>query len=164
MKKKIIFWAKLIILIIISVFFYFYFKQITYNQNIKKASSPNQSEWFTEIEIANTPISREKGLMNRSSLCKSCGMIFIFDKSQPLNFWMKNTQIPLDMIFVNEKNRVVSIHENTIPFQTSPTYSSQSEARYVIETNAYFTKEHGIAIGSTIDIEKLISSSVSYKN
>lgn len=160
MKKKVVFCNVLAILLLISGFYYLYFKQIAYTKN---EVFSNQSDWFKELEIANTPQTREKGLMNRSSLCKSCGMIFVFDKSQPLSFWMKNTQIPLDIVFINEKNKVVVVHENTIPFQTNPTYSSKSDAKYVIETNAYFAKEHNITVDSIIDIESLISSGISYK-
>jgi uncharacterized membrane protein (UPF0127 family) len=127
----------------------------------KVASEPKNLKTlnFETLEIASTIQKREKGLMNRSTLCKSCAMLFIFDDSQLLSFWMKNTLIPLDIIFLDEQYKITKIHQSTTPLQTSPTYSSEIKSKYVIETNAYFTKENNINVGDLIDIPKLIDSS-----
>src|SRR6056297_767591 len=61
------------------------------------------------VEIADSDKERQKGLMNRTSLCNKCGMLFIFDDERKHSFWMKNTLIPLDIIFINSKLKVVDI-------------------------------------------------------
>jgi uncharacterized protein len=119
---------------------------------------------FDTLEIANTLQEQEQGLMNRTSLCKNCGMLFDFETEKPLSFWMKNTQIPLDIIFIDQNGKIVTIHQNTTPLQTSPTYNSTTAARYVLETNAYFTKENNIQTGNYLNINKLKSMSTQFKN
>ncbi len=64
------------------------------------------------LEIANTPEKRRKGLMNRKSMADNHGMVFIFPDEQVLSFWMSNTLIPLDIIYVSAEGEVVSIHQN----------------------------------------------------
>jgi uncharacterized protein len=163
MKKNTIIWILVICFILTGCFSLIYYIQPTLKQGIA-IKKDIKSIVFERLEIANTPQQREKGLMNRVSLCKSCAMLFIFDSSEVLNFWMKNTQIPLDIVFVDEKNSIIKIHQNTSPLQTSPTYSSQSKAKYVIETNAYFIKENNINVGDTLDMSKLIASGVAFDN
>jgi len=96
-----------------------------------------------DIEIANTEAKREQGLMYRTHMAENHGMLFIFDKDQSLSFWMKNTVIPLDMIFINSKFVIVKIHKNTIPYDESQ-YSSGKPAKYVVEVNAGFADKYGI--------------------
>ncbi len=102
-----------------------------------------------DIEIANTAAKREQGLMYRTYMAENHGMLFIFDKDQSLSFWMKNTVIPLDMIFINSKFVIVKIHKNTIPYDESQ-YSSGKPAKYVVEVNAGFADKYGIKKGDKI--------------
>ena len=67
------------------------------------------------IELADDPKERSLGLMNRKSLPQSAGMLFAYEKPQAVSFWMRNTLIPLDMIFMDATGRVTHIHENAIP-------------------------------------------------
>jgi uncharacterized protein len=172
MNKNVIFWSFgiCIALVVGLIFLPSDYNKINKSKEVAQESKAVVADKglksinFETLEIANTFQQREKGLMNRSSLCPSCGMLFIFDKSQVLDFWMKNTQIPLDIIFFDEQSKIVKIYQNTIPLQTSPTYSSELKAKYVIETNAFFTRENNINIGDTLDISKLISSGTVYKS
>jgi len=100
-------------------------------------------------EIADNPISQAKGLMFRESLKENEGMIFIFSGNEKRTFWMKNTLIPLDIIFVSSDMTIVDIKENFEPCQefSCPSYTSKAGAKYVLEVNAGFVKKHNIKIG-----------------
>lgn len=88
------------------------------------------------IEIADNSLERQKGLMFRENLCTECGMLFIFKEDQPLKFWMKNTPIPLDIIFINSKKEVIGIHHATpCKEEKCEIYSSKEDGKYVLEVN-----------------------------
>lgn len=112
--------------------------------------SPDKREKATiTVEIVADERSRALGLMHRRSLGRQHGMLFIFDRTEIQSFWMKNTFIPLDMIFVNEEGMIVTIHKHTTP-RSQQSYSSAEPALYVVEVNAGFTDEHGIVAGDRI--------------
>lgn len=102
------------------------------------------------LEIAQTVSQRVKGLMNRDSLCPDCGMIFIFENQMPLSFWMKNTHIPLDIIFLDASGKVINIG-NGIP-QSLDQINSLSPAKYVIELNAGTSQKIGLKSGDLISL------------
>lgn len=104
-------------------------------------------------DIADTPYARGKGLMFVQSLPENAGMLFVFENPQDLRFWMKNTLIPLDIIFVSENFTVVNIAENAQPCSGyCPLYYSASPSKYVIETNAGFARKNGIKVGDSVRI------------
>lgn len=105
------------------------------------------------VEIADTPETRQQGLMFRESLEPDEGMLFIFDSEAEQVFWMKNTIIPLDMIFVNGSMEVVSIQE-AVPCREDPCtlYPSGKPAKYVVETNYGFSETNGIEEGTKVRI------------
>jgi len=104
------------------------------------------------VEIAATPERRSLGLMYRKELGANAGMLFIFDRSEPLTFWMKNTVLPLDMIFIGEDKRVVGIVKDAAPFTTTPR-GVAAPSRYVLEVNAGFSDAHGVARGDQVSFE-----------
>lgn len=101
------------------------------------------------IEIADTPEARIKGLMERWSLPELHGMLFIFDSPEVQRFWMHNTPLSLDMIFLDESRRILNIAESTTPM-SKQTYASRGPAKYVVEVRAGFSKRYGIAEGMTV--------------
>jgi uncharacterized protein len=101
------------------------------------------------IEIADDDASSEKGLMYRRSMADSQGMLFVFKESEPRAFWMKNTYIPLDIIFIDEKFSIVSIQKDAVPFSET-SLPSKENAKYVVEVNAGYTENHKIKIGDGI--------------
>ncbi len=103
-----------------------------------------------DIEIADTPRERAQGLMYRRSLPAAAGMLFVFDSCQPRIFWMKNTFISLDLVFVDDAKAIVHIEKNAIPLSEAM-ISSQKAAMYVVEVNAGFCDMHGIVEGDRID-------------
>lgn len=101
------------------------------------------------VEIADTDKERAHGLMNRSELAPDHGMIFIFPNERVQTFWMKNTLIPLDMVFVDRDRRIVGIVESAEP-ETLTERSVGVPSTYVIEVNGGFMREHGIPTGSVV--------------
>jgi len=106
------------------------------------------------IEIAEKPEEREQGLMYRKSMDEFNGMLFIFEKSEPQNFWMKNTIIPLDIIYINENKEIVTIQENTVPYseEAIPSYKN---SMYVVEVNAGFCGKFRIKEKDVISFNKI---------
>jgi len=103
-------------------------------KNIILKSTNNDNISFT-VEIANTPDSRQIGLMCRETLKIEQGMLFIFNDSKIRSFWMKNTLIPLDIIFIDENLNIINIHKNTTPLLENIVYKSDLPAKYVLELN-----------------------------
>lgn len=101
------------------------------------------------IEIAEDDYSRAMGLMHRTSLPETQGMLFIFPEDQPQFFWMKNTPLSLDMIFANSTGKIVHIEKYTTPFSTQ-TYPSVEPAKYVVEVVAGFCDRYEIQPGHLI--------------
>jgi len=101
------------------------------------------------IEIAVTPEARVKGLMERWFLPEHHGMLFIFDAPEIQRFWMHNTPLSLDMIFVDENGRILNLAESTTPM-SKQTYSSRGPAQYVVEVRAGFCRRAGIQEGMSI--------------
>jgi uncharacterized membrane protein (UPF0127 family) len=109
-----------------------------------------------KLEIARTETEREQGLMFRGSLDENSGMLFVFNESKPQTFWMLNTYIPLDVIFLDSNFKVVKIYKNTKPNQTTELYPSTVPVQYAIETNAGWSDKVGLQVGDEIDIPELI--------
>jgi uncharacterized membrane protein (UPF0127 family) len=108
---------------------------------------------MVEAELATTVETRTRGLMERPALPANQGMLFIFEASQPLSFWMFNTRIPLDIIFADERRRIIAIHAAVPPCQPPrrcPTYSSNGPAQFVLEVNGGTTAKTGISIGDEL--------------
>jgi uncharacterized membrane protein (UPF0127 family) len=98
------------------------------------------------LEIAETERDREIGLMNRRSLAPDAGMLFDFHTEQPVAFWMENTYIPLDMVFMAADGTVRSIHADAIPMDETP-IPSGSPVRFVLEIAGGRAAEIGLRVG-----------------
>lgn len=109
-----------------------------------------------DLEVAATPEQQALGLMHRADLGENRGMLFPFDPPRKAAFWMKNTLMPLDIVFMNGQN-VVTIHENVPPceVQPCPTYPSAGPVNQVIELEAGQAKKLGIQEGDRIDVQFL---------
>jgi len=107
-----------------------------------------------DIEIPSTREERTRGLMYRRSMADTEGMLFVHDISKGIFFWMKNTYIPLDMIFANKGMRIIQIEKNTTPLSEEPIFVPR-ETQYTIEVNAGFCDRHGIQPGDSIQVRKI---------
>ena len=103
------------------------------------------------VEIAETKDERSRGLMFREALDPHAGMLFIFPDQDLRIFWMKNTKIPLDLIFMDDNKRIVHIHHNATPMSEA-NISSRVPARYVLEVNAGMANKCGLARGDKVKI------------
>ena len=109
------------------------------------------------VEVADTPDTQTRGLMYRAHLGPDDGMIFLFDREQNHSFWMKNTPLPLDMIFISREGRVVGIHPNAEPFSLKP-IEVGTPSRAVLEVNAGFAAAHGLAAGDQVTYRNISST------
>ena len=103
-----------------------------------------------KVQIAKTDKELEQGLQYRDSLPKDQGMLFVFPQDVQANFWMKNTLIPLDIIWITENKKVVHIEKNVPPClqEQCPTYGPTDFVRYVLEANAGFADANDIVVGN----------------
>lgn len=105
------------------------------------------------VEVAADEASRTRGLMFRDALPADHGMLFVFERAEPLAFWMKNTRIPLDILYFDADRRLLSAAENTPPCSTGnncPNYPSKGMARYTLELNAGIARALAIQPGAEL--------------
>ena len=103
------------------------------------------------VEIAATDAARERGLMYRTALADGHGMLFVFPTAAEHAFWMKNTLIPLDLIFIAEDRHIVGIHAEAPPLSTAP-IGVGAPSRYVLEVPGGFAARRGIAPGDVVEL------------
>ncbi len=102
-----------------------------------------------DIEIADNDTQRQVGLMMRRNMKMDEGMLFLFDQETYQSFWMKNTILPLDIIYVNSNREIVTIYKNTKPYSEESLPSSKP-SQYVVEVNAGYTDKFGIKEGDKV--------------
>lgn len=124
---------------------------LLFNTDVEFFSS-NGSKTTIKAALAVKPEERNAGLMGIEALPPDKGMLFVFEAEQNLSFWMANTPLSLDIIFVDSNFKIVRIHHNTEPFTTKP-YESGKNAKYVIEVVGGFCVEHDIVEGSEVGFE-----------
>lgn len=120
------------------------------------------------LEIADTESERQRGLMFRERLAETDGMIFVFEQPGPYAFWMQNCRIALDILWLDEKFRIVSIAESVPPCRMAgceppcastdcPSYAPDAgaAAKYVVEVASGFAKRHGVKKSQVLTVERL---------
>ena len=140
--KKIIILVMVIVILAVSLFVFY--------RNEPKVCF----EWNCfYVEVVDTPIQREKGLMNRESMDLDRGMFFVFEQERLYQFWMKNTLIPLDIIWISSNKEIVYIEHNAQPCKEEecPIISPLENAKYVLEINGELTSEKGIYVGQNVE-------------
>ncbi|MBD3363314.1 DUF192 domain-containing protein [Candidatus Dojkabacteria bacterium] len=146
MKKSIPFYFIILCLLISIAFLLFYpTNKKTIDEETIKIFFPESENINITAEIANNEKSRARGLMHRKKLDEDRGMLFIFPKEQNLSFWMKDTYIPLDIIFLDENKQITTIHQDSKPLDTG-TYKSQYPSKYALEVNAGFCEKYTIKV------------------
>ncbi len=120
--------------------------ELTVEELVVKTAAGDHS---FQVELAQTDVQRAKGLMFREEMSEDEGMLFIFEGEGERYFWMKNTPLPLDIIFVATDGRIVSIAESTTPFSEA-IVSSNGPARYVLEVLAGTSEKLGFSTGDFV--------------
>ncbi|MEX0771526.1 MAG: DUF192 domain-containing protein [Balneolales bacterium] len=153
----------------ISIFIVFVFVFLTFscgNDNSRGRSAEGRTpDLVTEVHflsttndtistiraaVADTDNERNLGLMDVYDLPSDAGMLFLFEDERPRSFWMANTPLPLDILYINSDNEIVRIHQNTTPFSERQ-IPSDHPAQYVVEVNGGYTIDHDIREGMYID-------------
>jgi uncharacterized membrane protein (UPF0127 family) len=115
-------------------------------------SSTDQDTVEIAIEVVDSKEEINRGLMYRPHMPEMAGMLFIFPREEVRSFWMKNTYISLDILFINDVQEIVTIQPNTQPLSTQ-SVPSYKPARYVVEVNAGFTSKYQIKEGDRIEFD-----------
>ncbi|WP_341898873.1 DUF192 domain-containing protein [Ferrovibrio terrae] len=102
------------------------------------------------VELADTDMSRSRGMMFRNSMAPDAGMLFDFKQEQMASFWMRNTLLPLDMLFIKADGTILNIHQRAIPHDESGV-NSTGPVRAVLEVNGGTVSRLGIKPGDTVD-------------
>ena len=118
------------------------------SEKLEIVSSAGKTHTFL-IEVASTDGQRQQGLMFRKSMGDDRGMLFDFKEDRDVMMWMKNTFIPLDMLFISKSGKITHIHPNAVP-HSEDIISSNGSVRYVLELNGGAAKKLGIAVGDTV--------------
>ena len=111
------------------------------------------------VEVARTEVERERGLMFRDQLAAGRGMLFIHPRQEPQAYWMKNTRIPLDILYFDDAHRLVSQQRDVPPCSLGdacPPYPSDAPARYVLELNAGEAARLGLRNGDALRVSPSI--------
>jgi uncharacterized membrane protein (UPF0127 family) len=150
------------IIVGIGIFGILYFNETSqevaeFDENTKHSKVyiyTTNSEIMVNVDVADTSQKQSQGLMFRENMKWNHGMLFIFDNETILSFWMKDTLIPLDMIFVDKTFRIINIVDNALPctIEPCPGYSSEKPVKYVLEVNAGFVETNDIEVGDFISM------------
>jgi uncharacterized membrane protein (UPF0127 family) len=101
------------------------------------------------VEVADTPSARSQGLMHRESLPRSAGMLFVYERPRPVAFWMRNTLIPLDIIFMDRSGTVQRVHANAVPLDET-SIEGGDDIQFVLEINGGLSERLGITEGAEL--------------
>ncbi|MDD5172507.1 MAG: DUF192 domain-containing protein [Candidatus ainarchaeum sp.] len=138
-----------IAIVVILIFYFIIAKGPTKKLTI---TNPDASSVSVDAEIADNMTTRAKGLMGRKSLGENEGMLFVFDSAGRHSFWMVNTSISLDGIFIDSNGTVVDIiamEPCGLNILNCPRYTPKADAKYVLEVNQGFAEKNKIAIGKS---------------
>lgn len=115
-------------------------------------SASGGEEVKVRVEVADDPDSQAQGLMNRESLGKERGMLFVYDEEKELSFWMRNTLIPLSIAYIDSGGRIVDIQDMKPLDDVPPSYVSAEPAQYALEVNKGFFDERGVEVGDEVEL------------
>ncbi|MCC7542538.1 MAG: DUF192 domain-containing protein [Deltaproteobacteria bacterium] len=115
---------------------------------------PNRPPVRVDVEVAKTPAARQRGLMFRRALPERAGMLFLFERPEHHVFWMRNTYIPLDMIFIREDMTVLGVVENATP-RTDDSREVPGISLHVLEVNGGLTRRWGVGTGTRVRFERI---------
>jgi uncharacterized membrane protein (UPF0127 family) len=151
------------LILLSSLFFSLFFTDCKDNKKIIKQTevtftkegeltiykATDSTKVILDIEFADTDFDIQTGLMYRNSMKNNQGMLFVFDDEKERSFYMKNTKIPLDLIYINADKNIVSFQKNAKPFDES-SLPSNAPAKYVLEVNAGLVNTWNTSVGDSL--------------
>ncbi|HEY0836534.1 MAG TPA: DUF192 domain-containing protein [Azospirillum sp.] len=123
--------------------------QETFERSSLTVETAGGGRFRFDVELARTPAQQAQGLMFREKMAPDAGMLFVHDRPQPATFWMKNTLIPLDMLFVGADGRIVNIHERAVPHSLEGIRSA-GPVKGILEINGGMSARLGIRPGDRV--------------
>ena len=143
-----------VVVVLVCLFFYPAPKMLSPTVESNPSSSVCFGEKCFQVELAETNAERETGLMNRTEMDNNRGMLFIFDKEGIYPFWMKNTLIPLDMVWIGADKKAVYVARNVQPCKSfiCPLAVPSAKAKYVLEINAGLCEKMGLKLGDSLTL------------
>jgi uncharacterized protein len=138
-KKQIALFITLCLLLVVGLLAY-----VGQSQNQQVIVGGNK----IEVEIADSSNERARGLCCRDYLANNSGMLFVYENPGDYKFWMKDTLIPLDMIWIDKDKKIIHIEHSVQPNTYPKTFGSKQPAQYILEVNAGYAKEHEIKVGN----------------
>lgn len=156
-KSKNIFYTLIIIAVLATVYFLFIIKP---SENLFKKEGEvtffkkenNQKNLEIDVEVANNNTERMRGLMFRKEMDEDNGMLFIFEKPDTQSFWMKNTILPLDIMFIDSAGVIDTIYRSTTPY-SERSLPSRRRVQFVVEVNAGWSDKFGVKEGDLIEFK-----------
>lgn len=162
-KKKQTFWSQknlIIIVLVIAALVTSYFLFFKKTSNEPKWVKEGEVTFLSkddrrqlakiDVEVVKDPTKRQQGLMYRSYMDENKGMIFIFEREDMQSFWMKNTILSLDILFIDSKGVINTIHKNTTPY-SEKSLPSKGRSQFVVEVNGGYCDKNGITEGDLIE-------------
>lgn len=118
-------------------------------------TTPAKAPVRVEVELADDPAERAQGLMGRAALAQGTGMLFVYETPRPASFWMKNTLIPLDMLFFDDRGVLRHVHENAVPGDLTPIGGaapgdSDPDRLLILELGGGEARRLGLGRGTTL--------------
>lgn len=141
--------SRIIVFVLVALIGIFYYKNLLYQTTTVVVNG-----YSLRVLEAASDQQRQRGLSKRKRLAENQGMLFIFSQEQPLAFWMKDMQFPIDIIWLDSKKRVVHMEQNLPPCPpngTCPAYQPNVLAQYGLETTAGFVQKHHVVLGQVIN-------------
>lgn len=126
-------------------------RTVTYTRKVSFLTDLGDTISTVRVAVAKTEAQQNEGLMDVRNLPADAGMLFIFKDDQPRSFWMANTPLPLDIIFINSKKVIVRIFRSAQPYSETNLNSGQP-AQYVVEVNGGYTVNHNITEGMKVSL------------
>ena len=154
MKQRLRLWGSLLLLLVCAVFVSWFMLQRPVSVKYDEATQGAYLRgYYFGLEVADTPEERAKGLSGRDHIDYRQGMLFIFDSPGRSCFWMKDTLVPLDMLWFDNDYRLVHQELSVTPDTYPQTFCPQVDARYVVELRGGMAKFHGLQLGDELTLQ-----------
>lgn len=149
MKNKILKTLGIILFVLISLYIYLNFD---YKSSGRKEARIKIGNATVNVKIADNPYTRERGLSGTQNLNENEGMLFIFDTPNKYEFWMKEMNYPLDILWIDENKNIIYIKNNATPESYPEIFRPNNSALWILEVNSDFIEKNNVSLGEKVEI------------